>query len=218
MKYLFLLAIGFVFAGSVLAQNSPAPRETTDPRATAILERMKAKFAAYKAMQADFRLTIELGSDREVQQGTMFVTGDKFRVETPSQNIISDGKTVWYHDKKNNQLQINNLDENVISPANLLKIYERGDKVICGLAGEATEGGKTVMVIEMKPTDRNAEYSKIRIYVEKGTDQLVKAIVFGKDSMRYTFEVSKITPNVSVGNDKFFFDQSKFSGEVIDLR
>ncbi len=200
------------------AQKTPIVAETSDPKAIGFLDKMKTRFATYKTIQSDFKLTIELGADREVQQGTMYVMGDKFRVETSFQHIISDGKTVWYHDKKNNQLQINNVDESVISPANLLKIYEQGNKVVCGYQGEATEGGKSVNVIEMKPTDRNADYSKIRVYVEKANDQLLKAIVFGKDNMRYTFDVLKIIPNVGVTNDRFTFDQNKFTGEVIDLR
>jgi outer membrane lipoprotein carrier protein len=216
MRSLFFL-LGLFFLTALHAQKSPIV-ESSDARAVGFLDKMKTKFSGYKTLQANFKLTIKLENQSEVQQGIMYVSGDKFRVEIHGQHIISDGKTVWYHDMTNNQLQINNVDDNVMSPASLLKIYEQGGKVICGYMGEETVNGKTTNEIEMKPKDRNADYGKISVFLDKANDQIVQAIVFGKDGMKYTFDVERIVPNVVVGNDRFFFDQSKFTGEVIDLR
>jgi hypothetical protein len=42
---------------------------------------------------------------------------------------------------------------------------------------------------------------------------------FGKDSSRYTFSISKLTPNKQFGADHFKFDAKKYPGvKVEDLR
>ena len=74
-------------------------------------------------------MTIESpGKVKEVQKGTLYIKGDKYRLEFAGQDVISDGKTRWTYVKDANEIQIDNQrkDENAITPTNIFTLYEKG--------------------------------------------------------------------------------------------
>lgn len=197
-------------------------KEISDPQAKKILDKMKAKFESYKTIQATFKLTIETGSEKDVQQGTTFLAGNKYRMEMSKQDVICDGQAVWFHAKKDNEVQVsdaNTEEGSMLSPSKLLMVYQEGKKVLYAISGEGTENGKHVVFIEFKPTNNQEDYSKMRVAIDKTTDQVVQVKIFGKDGMRYTFDILSLTPNAAIPASKFIFDKSKFPGiHVVDNR
>ena len=61
-----------------------------------------------------------------------------------------------------------------MTPNDLFKIYERED-FIYALTNEYFDKKNTIQQIELKPADRNTEYSKIRVEIVKKTAE-IKAI------------------------------------------
>ena len=219
-----LASLDMLFAQTGKAPAPTAPAEANDPEAKKILDKIRKKYEGYKSLEATFTLTIELpGKPGEVQKGTIAQEGDKFRLEMDQQIIVSDGKTTWVYLKKNNEVQINDADpkdtENgFLTPKDLLKRYQKGD-YLYALTDKSTENGKLLTHIEFKPKDKKTEYSKLRLSVDEkaGAIQSIKA--FGKDSSRYTFSISKLTPNKKFAADYFTFDTKKYPGvKVEDLR
>jgi outer membrane lipoprotein-sorting protein len=186
------------------------------------LEKARKKYEGLKSLQADFQLTIELAERKaEVQKGTMYQQGEKYRVKLPSQDVISDGKATYVYLKKNNEVQINDAsnsnDANSLSPKALLKLYQQGNFKYF-ISGNAKEGGKAVTQVEVVPNDRNVEYSKLRVSIDKD-GQIVSLKSFNKDGSRYTLVLSSLKSNKGIKDDIFVFDQSKYPGvHVEDLR
>ena len=194
-------------------------RETSDPKSKALLDKVKQKFDMLKAHQLTFKVNISQGNEKENQKGKVYFSDEKYRIEMETQDVISDGKTVWFHAKKNNEVQISNAnsqDVNMLSPATLLRIYENDKEIILAPSYEAN--GKTV--IEFKPTSRNtAEYSKGKIVIDKAANTLSQLHIFGKDASVYVVEVENISPITNLGNISFSFDFSKHPGiNKVDLR
>ena len=223
-KLLFGLITLFSVTMLPAQQPKAAAAEKSDPQAKKILDKIRKKYEGYKTLEAGFSLAIEVpGQDKEVQKGTIAQDDKKFRLEMDQQVIVSDGTTTWVYLKKNNEVQINDADpkdtENgFLTPKDLLKRYQKGD-YLYALTDKTTENGKTFTQIEFKPTDKNSEYSKLRISIDEkaGSIQTVKA--FGKDGSRYTFSINKLTPNKEFAADHFTFDAKKYPGvKVEDLR
>jgi outer membrane lipoprotein-sorting protein len=229
MKIHLLSAIALLATSTLLAQTGKtpapaAPAEKSDPEAKKILDKIRKKYEGYKSLEATFTLGIELpGQPKETQKGTISQDGDKFRLEMDDQIIVSDGKTTWVYLKKNNEVQINDADpkdtENgFLTPKDLLKRYQKGD-YLYALTDKSTENGKLLSHIEFKPKDKKSEYSKLRVSIDEsaGSVQIVKA--FGKDGSRYTFSITKLTPNKKFDAGHFTFDAKKYPGvKVEDLR
>lgn len=205
-------------ATTALAQNPV--KEISDPKAKAILEKSRLKYQSYKTMQADIKLTIQFGADKEIQQGKVYLAGDKYRIELNQQQVISDAKTMWMVSNKSGvcEVQINHADEaSLLSPSKLITMYENENEVIIGNLTEATENGKAVYTIEVKPKSSNADYSKVRMSVDKSSNDITQATIFGKDGTRYIFEFIKISGNASCPATLFTYETNP-KCKVIDLR
>lgn len=224
MKKLMFGLVALLLSGSAFAQLPTAPAEKNDPQAKKVLDKIRKKYDGYKTLEAAFSLAIEVPQQsKESQKGSIGQEGDKFRLDMDQQVIVNDGKTTWVYLKKNNEVQINNTekgsDDNAfMTPKELLSRYQKGD-YLYALVDKTTEGGKVLTQIEFKPKDKKSEYSKLRVAVDEkaGTIQSVKA--FGKDGSRYTFVITRHSPNKKFAADYFTFDAKKYPGvRVEDLR
>lgn len=225
-KRFFPLFVFAFFTLGLTAQSGSAV-EKNDPEAKKILDKIRKKYEAYKTNEAGFSLSIELpGQPKEIQKGTIAQEGNKFRLDMDAQTIISDGKTTWVYLKKNNEVQINNTDPNdangFLTPKELLRRYQKGDflyTITEKITEKITENGKPVTNIEFKPKDRNSDYSKLRLSVNEQSASIVSIKAFQKDGSRFTFSLTKTTPNKAFAAGHFSFDPQKYPGvKVEDLR
>lgn len=225
----FLMAgAAFFFLMTTNAQSAKtqptASKETSDPKAKAILDKVQKKYKGYKSLEATFTLDIELPEQpKQVQKGKMARKGNQYQVELNNQGILCDGKSMWVILHNNKEVQINNMpdpseDDNLLSPEAIFNFYTTG-KYIYALTNEYAEKGRVLQQIEFKPIDRSSEYSKLRLTIDKNTSELANAKAFAKDGSRYTFTFTKLTPNKTFADNYFTFDKAKYPGyHVEDLR
>ncbi len=229
-KYsIFLLAPALCVSLWAQAQTPKTKGQLTtaqesDPQAKAILDKLRKKYQGYQSLEQTFTLEIELPEQKkEVQQGKMAKQGKKYRVDLASQSIICDGTALWLVLHQNKEVQINNLpdaseDETILSPEALFNFYEKG-KFVYFLVNETTVAGKVVQEIEFKPLDKNSEYSKFRLTVDKAALNVLSMKAFGKDGSRYTLNLGALTANKAFAAQHFNFDKAKYPGyRVEDLR
>jgi len=221
MKNIIAILIAICCVATTFAQTE---KETSDPKAKAILEKMRTKYEAYKTVGADFTLTIEIPEEeKEVQSGTIAQSGDKYRVDLEHQAVYSDGTSLWLFMKNSNEVQINDVDDfdeegEMLSPKDLLRIYEKED-FIYQLVNEDYENGVAIQQIEFKPTDRDSEYSKMRVTLDKKNMQIRRIKAFSKDGSRYTMEVKKFKPNSKYTSADFVFNPDDYPDIFVeDLR
>jgi len=214
----------FIALCCVYTTFAQAEKESSDPKAKAILEKMRTKYEAYNAVGADFTLTIEIPEeDKEIQDGSIAQQGDKYRVELEHQAVYSDGQSLWLYMKHNNEVQINDVDDfeddgEMLSPKDLLRIYEKED-FIYQLVNEDYENGVMIQQIEFKPTDKDSEYSKMRVTIDKKKVQIKRIKAFSKDGSRYTMEVNKFKTNMSYTAKDFVFNPAQYPDIFVeDLR
>lgn len=217
VSILVICCLTFFTVQQIIAQ------EQSDPNATALLKKVQHQYNHQSGLYATFQLIIESGDFKEVQKGSLAQSKDKYHININNQLVISDGTTIWFFLKNRNEVQITNnsdSDDNwMLNPANLLKVYEQQDKFIYAIVGEGNVGGQRATLIEFKPTDRNAEFSKIRIAIGQQNNNLVNVIVFGKDGIRYNLEFTEIGPLLSPGDYPFTFNVADYPGvHVEDLR
>ena len=220
-KHIFLLAV-FFSPFLISGQSTMSSKKDNDPKAKAILDKLKKQYDSYKSMEVKFDLVMEFPNQpAENQKGTVIQDGKKFNVKMNDQEIYSDGKTVWVYLKKNKEVQISNADENdgdMLSPKQMLRLYEKGNYVYA-IVEERTENGKKVADIEFKPLDKKTEYSKMRLTVDKSANKMLSLRIFSKDGSKYTLKVSDIIPNKTYEPGIFAFNPKAFPGvHIEDLR
>ncbi len=219
---LSILFASFLLIGNVSAQTDAEKYvDENDPEATAIFQKVRAKYEGYESFKVDITTIIEVPEHpKSEEQGTLVLSGEKYNLDLPSHTYLSNGENLWVHYKDKKMVQINSIEEDeasLMTPNDLFKIYEREDFVYV-LTNEYFDKKTTVQQIELKPTDRGTEYSKIRVNINKKTSEIKSIKVFFKDGIRYQIKVSNLTPDVGAST-AFSFDKKAFPNvKVEDLR
>lgn len=213
--------IYILLAGVAIGQTKTI--EKSDPKAKVILDRMKKMSQSKKSTEIDFNLVIEQAEQKkpETQKGKIVQSGKKFFASTSDQEIYCDGKTVWIYLKDANEVQVNNYDpmatNDFLSPEQVIKMYETGE-YLYAITGEETLGQKQLTNIEFKPRNKNSQYSKIRMGIEKG-DKPNYIKVFTKNGSKFTLVINNITYDRNYTTDYFVFNNKKHPGVLVeDLR
>lgn len=220
-----ILMLFVSFALSAQTNNSYSSSADSDPEAKAILTEIRNKYDAYKTLSVDFSMNIQLADQpAEAQSGSLIRQADKYFMKLGDMEVLCNGEAIWFILKNNREVQINPMPDPseqgslILSPDALFNFYDKGSFVYA-LANETLENGVRVQQIEFKPLDKNSEYAKLRLTVNKSTRDIVSVFALGKDGSRYTLQVSKFTPNKSLAADTFVFNPAKYQGfHIEDLR
>lgn len=193
----------------------------TNKSADKLLDIISKRYKNFKSIKADFIYSIESKSEKisEKQNGTIYVKGNKFRLDIAEQIIICDNQTVWTYSKEANEVQVNNYDpkQSAIRLDDIFTMYGKG--FLSKIIEEKKEGGKDIALIELTPKDKKKNFFKVKLTIDKTNQTIVKSQVFDKNGTVHTYLITNQVPNLKL-EDKFFtFDAKKFPKcEVIDLR
>lgn len=212
MKRIMIL-MALIFATSSLFS------QTKDTKATQLLDQVSEKTKASKSIKADFSYSIDnkQGNVHDVKTGTLMLSGDKYRLSTGGQTVISDGKTIWTYIKQSNEVQVNDLDlkDESLTPSKLLTSYNQNYKA---------------RIVKDKTTDANSEaielipnntknFTKAIIVVDKNKKEVKSFSLYDKNGNVFTYKITNYQTNVPVTPADFTFDAKKYPGvEVIDMR
>lgn len=199
-------------ASSVFAQDSKK-----------ILDELSVKAKSYSTVSAEYssRLLDKQSSVDLTEKGSIKVKGNKYNLDLPSYNVISDGVTVWTYEKENNSVFIDNLADmgnDGMNPNEMFRIWEKGFRH--EYKETKTEGGKPYYVINLYPTDpKGKPYHTIEMMVDKTKMELYSVKVMNRDGSEVSYLLKAFTPNKEIADTVFKFDKTKYPGvEVVDNR
>ncbi|MBP7821373.1 MAG: outer membrane lipoprotein carrier protein LolA [Saprospiraceae bacterium] len=223
------LVVGMAFP--MVAQNNK-PTQTNniaknDPNATAALAAIQKKYNALSSLDVAFNLTNEIPSKpATTQKGTFVQMKDNYVLKLDEYELYCNGKNLWVYDKNKKLVQINDsggqkkeASPDLLSPRDLLRIYEWKDfsHVISNISKD--KQGNTTNEIDLIPLKKNSEYFKIKLTASQKNSQIQRIKVFYKDGVRQTFDVVTMTPNKKYASSYFEFDTKKNPKvKVEDLR
>jgi outer membrane lipoprotein-sorting protein len=193
-----------------------------DPKAKVVLDGMSQKYQSMKGFTASFDYTFQDGGGTgDRQTGEISVSGEKYRLKLPDQEIYNDGKTVWTYiqTKVYKEVTINDATqmEGELTPSNIYKMYQSGFNY--KLLADKTYQGKQVNVVELTALKSNAPFKQVKLMVDKATKDLLGWEMFDGQGgvFSYSFKNMKVASSLPV--EYFVFDTKKHPGiEVIDLR
>lgn len=215
-KRIFLL-LAFV-TSLAFAQKAPKP---VDKSADKLLSIISNRYKNFKTIKADFIYSIESKAEQinEKQKGSIYVKGNKFRLDIAEQVILCDNKTIWTYSKEVNEVQVNNYDPKK-APIKLDDLFTMYDKGFLSKIIETKKEGKSEMVmVELTPKDKKKNFFKIKLTIDKTNQTIVKSSVYEKSGAIHTYTVTNQVPNIKLDDKFFVFDVKKYPKcEVIDLR
>jgi len=219
MRKLFALTVFSGLSFLTFGQTKPA---TNDPEAKKVLDAVSARFKTFKTVQAGFSYKVEdaKGKTMSTKTGTIWMKGAKYKVSFGSQEIFSDGKTVWNYDKSANEVSISTIDASGsgITPQKLFTNFYDNDFLYI-LNGEKKIGAKTMQEIEMTPVDKSKNFHTVYLQVDKAAKTIYSTKVLENAGNKYTYTVSTMKTNGAMADNIFVFDKKKYPGvQEVDLR
>ncbi len=205
---------------SIVLLSIVLPAQAQDAKAKSILDKASSQVKSSKTLKANFSLTMKdaKGASKQTLTGTFMMKGSKFRVNAGSQEIICDGKTVWTYLKKSNEVQISHYNPatQTVSPSTLFS-GSYANEYAYSYKGSQSFAGKSTEKVELKPKSAKG-FSRAELFVDNNGN-IVGANVFEKNGSYYTYSISGVTPNSSIGDDQFVFNTKAHPGvEEVDLR
>ena len=192
---------------SLQAQNSDAD---------AVMARLRAKLEKAGSFSARFRQTLDAdyAESSSTIEGTIILSGDKYRIVTGGQTIVTDGTTTWVYISEDNQLIINDFieDEGSFSPGHFLN--DRAERYSASFADEQSPGAYVVL-LEAKSADTYLESATLWIDKTQYTVSRIDVVDVNGASIR--FEMSDIDLTADADESTFTYEPAE-GVEVVDLR
>lgn len=192
-----------------------------DDKAEALIKKVKTKYDNLKIFYAEFQQTShwKLADNVQEQQGKIWLKDkDKFRIETPDQTVVSDGKTIWTYSQFSNQVIIDHVadaGEEMRLPRDIFLKYSE-DYRPAYLKDEIVDGQNcAVLELQAKAEDIFIKYMKIWINEKLLVPIKIEQIDINDNSTTYL--LMNIDTKVR-SDDSFFNYQIPTSAEVIDMR
>ncbi|TAE87197.1 MAG: outer membrane lipoprotein carrier protein LolA [Bacteroidetes bacterium] len=186
-----------------------------------LLNTISNRYKNFKTIKADFIYSIESKAEKinEKQKGSLYVKGNKFRLDISDQIILCDNKTIWTYSREVNEVQVNTYDPKKapIRLDDLFTMYNKG--FLSKIIETKKEGKNDIVVVELTPKDKKKNYFKIKLTIDKTNQTIIKSQVYEKSGTVHTYVVTNQFPNIKLEDKFFVFDEKKYPKcEVIDLR
>lgn len=220
-----VLPIVFALFSATVAASAPGP---TPQEVVAALEK---GYGALSDLQADFsqRTTIASLNREERGAGELFIKKGagkgamfRFNYSKPRQQIISNGKTVWYYLPENKQVMVSEVASlfeggNAVALNYLTGMGQLSADFTAAFAEEGRDK-KGDYVLDLVPRKKSPVMTKLRLtvsgraveeFLASGTVRepfpVISSVVYDQLGNRTRIEFSKVRVNRGIGSDRFTF-------------
>jgi len=214
-----MLRINLFIISILVLQFLSANVKSQDDNITAqeIITNVQNAYKDITDAKASFSQTIKFNKSKaQSSSGTLYIKKEsKYRIETGTQTIVTDGTTSWSYSPGKKQVVIDYYKEtgNTFSPNKYL--FQYPENFYSDLAGTETLSGKDVYVLTLKPRE-SGYVNSAKLWVGKD-DWIIKKIHVVTDESTATYTVKNVQTNIGVSNSKFTFTPPEGT-EVIDMR
>jgi outer membrane lipoprotein-sorting protein len=99
----------------------------------------------------------------------------------------------------------------------IFTMYNKG--FVSKMGENVKESGRELTVLELAPKDKKKNYFKIKLFIEKNNQQIIKTIVFDKNGSVHTYTITNQIPNIKFDDGYFTFIAKKYPNvEINDMR
>lgn len=201
---LFMLVLGLL---STLAGKEKSPRD--------ILKDVRDEYQSFETVCAEYTQTFHWTLANEIRETNGKIctkNGEKFRINTSDQLIVTNGKTLWTVNKMNNQVLIDHANGDQDNP--FLKSFY--DTYLNHYHAEfCSENEENVCII--LTAKQEGEFNKqVKLWVDH-KDLIRKIERTDINENRTVFEIISIDTDVPLPADTFVYEPEP-DQEIIDLR
>ena len=217
-RRLALTVFASLLAATVMltANRAAVAQENPDK----ILKKVRENYEKLESLTADFEKNYtwtQVGETQTLSGKIYLKRGDRYRVETGLQTIVTDGKTVWTYTPSKQQVYLDKMEgshENPL-PRELLAKYAT-DYRARYLRKDVLDG-VSCHVILLTPRDENAFVESVTVWVDANQWLTVQVEQVDLNENLTVYKMSNLALNEKLSDHLFSFEIPK-DVEIIDLR
>lgn len=203
----------FLFINSIFVINA---QHNTD--AERIINKFTESFRT-RAVRSEFTLKISEKNGVNSQQisGLIVLNANRFFLQTDELTVWFDGKTQWAYLENSDEVNITEPTAEELAATNPVAIIS-AFKSVSKIQFSKLKS-QTNHIIELIPTNKKADFSKVEIQLNKTSGNLHVIKIAYKNGMKNELTFKNFQKNITVNPGMFVFDKAKYKGAVMnDLR
>jgi outer membrane lipoprotein carrier protein len=189
--------------------------------AAEVLEKVEEAYSNVEDASAEFTQTVSLKYAKIEQtfSGTvMMKKGNKYRIESQEQTLVTDGKSVWAYSPVNNQVLIDSYKENpnTFSPEKFLVGLPKNFRA--ALIDDNAANVHAAYSLKLSPKSGASKYVKsLKVWIDDA-DWSVRGVEYiDMNETRTVYSLKDVRFNTGLPDERFTFVVPEHV-EVIDLR
>ncbi|HPG38368.1 MAG TPA: outer membrane lipoprotein carrier protein LolA [bacterium] len=190
---------------------------SADKDANGILQQLKSTYDKYSSIQADFTQTFlwKLTEEEHTLSGKIWIQkGEKFKIDTPDNLVVNDGKALFTLNRNNQQVIINNATK---GSANNPILKDFIDKYIRDYRAEIVKDDKDAYELKLVAGSEDEFIREIILTINKKTFFLSSVRQLDVNENTTIYQVENLQTNIPLTAEDF-----KIPGmdqyEQVDLR
>jgi outer membrane lipoprotein-sorting protein len=209
--HIYILTIATFFMTN-LRGDAPSPQK--------IINQVEEKLTSGKTIKVLFEeiFVWKLTGEDQTIKGELFLQGEsKFRIITPDQQIVSDGKNLYTYSKPSHRVLIDKLGQSkdVLLPRQILFQYTENHQT--QVIGEEDVSGNECYVLESIHETGETYFPTVRVWVDKKAWIPRKIEQIDLYENRTVYILKNVEIGVEIAEEQFHFIIPD-SAEVIDMR
>lgn len=190
-----------------------------DKKAKDLLDQVTAKIKSYDNVTIDFKYTLNNNKENinKESKGNLLLEGKKYILNFMGVTKIYDGKKSYTIVPEDEEITVSNLnekDENAITPSKMLTFFNNGYKYYWDILQDAK--GRKIQYIKLIPTNAKDPRKEILLGIDSQTKNIYNVIEMGKNGTKTTLTVNSFKTNQPLSKNQFNFVASKYPNYYIN--
>lgn len=190
---------------------------TAQPSLT--LDDVRTTYQTLDGLEASFTQVVgsAFASDSTRIEGSVILSGDRYRVETPGQVVVTDGSTTWIYSPADQQVVIDSAEtsDGPITPETFLdesaQRYEVTDR-----QARVVDGTPHVR-LSLSSTTAESRFQEALLWVRRSDRIVTRLRATDHDGATFDLQLRNLRVNPSLTDSTFSF-RAPDNVEVVDLR
>lgn len=183
------------------------------------LEALQARYDRLGTLRASFTQVIgsTFADDSTRIQGRVLLAGNKYRVETPSQTVVTNGETTWIYSPADSQVVVNDAgsQESTVTPQTFLTASAERYEIESSRTD--TRSGTPHTVLSLKATAQSARFRKATLWVRQSDRIVTRLRATDRNGSTLDLRLHDIVVDSTLEGTPFTFSAPD-GVEVVDLR
>ncbi len=185
-----------------------------------IMSKVRATYENLQSLTADFEkdYTWALAGETQTLAGKLYLKkGDRYRIETELQTIVTDGKTVWTYSPEKSQVFVDRLEKSEENPLPRDLLVKYTNEFKPKYLRSETRNGRECHVVQLDARNEDAFARSVTVWVDKKNFVAVQIEQRDLTDNLTTYRLKNFALNPPV-NDQLFTFAIPDNIEVIDWR